>query len=81
MVSDSGGAEPLTKGAIAVQKMPSEMVSAAKSGDLLVPDGTVTLAEVVTARGGRGLSEEEGWALLCASVQVPVCSMIENYQK
>jgi hypothetical protein len=31
---------------------------------------TVSLAEVVTARGGRRLSEEEGWALLCASVQV-----------
>ncbi len=32
---------------------------------------TVSLAEVVTARGGRRISEEEGWALLCASVQVP----------
>ncbi len=31
---------------------------------------TMSLAEVVTARGGRSLSEEEGWALLCASVQV-----------
>ncbi len=31
---------------------------------------TVSLVEVVTARGGRCLSEEEGWALLCASVQV-----------
>jgi hypothetical protein len=31
---------------------------------------TVSLAEVVTARGGRRLSEDEGWALLCASVQV-----------
>jgi hypothetical protein len=31
---------------------------------------SVSLAEVVTARGGRRLSEEEGWALLCASVQV-----------
>ncbi len=25
---------------------------------------------MVTARGGRRLSEEEGWALFCASVQV-----------
>ncbi len=31
---------------------------------------TVSLAEVVAARGGTRLSEEEGWALLCASVQV-----------
>jgi hypothetical protein len=31
---------------------------------------TVSLAEVVNARDGRRLSEEEGWALLCASVQV-----------
>jgi hypothetical protein len=31
---------------------------------------TVSLAEVVTARGGRRLSEEEGWTLLCASVKV-----------
>ncbi len=31
---------------------------------------TVSLAEVVTSRGGRCLSEEEGWALLCASAQV-----------
>jgi hypothetical protein len=30
----------------------------------------VSLAEVVTARGGRRLSEEEGCALLCASVQL-----------
>ena len=32
---------------------------------------TVSLAEVVSARGGARLSEEEGWALLCAAVQVP----------
>ena len=37
-------------------------------------NATVTLTEVVSARGNRGLTEPEGWALLCASVQVRWCA-------
>jgi len=41
---------------------------------------TVTLAEVLAARRGTRLSEEEGWALLCASVQVPTGQVVRYTQ-
>jgi hypothetical protein len=42
---------------------------------------SVTLAEVVSVRGNRGLTESEGWALLCASVQVTIAERVAvNFQ-